>query len=93
MCVDEGLSMTDYPIEEVLANIEKQAALGFLCFVKYTCDGCGARNTSDEPNTFCTKGYVCQSCQHLTVPQGINFLLIGASEESKARICRAMKEM
>ena len=84
--------MGDYPIEEVLANIEKKAAQGFLCFVKYTCEGCGARNTSDEPNTFHAEGYICQGCGHLTVPTGINFLLVGGSKESIEHVRHLIKE-
>ena len=84
--------MSDYPIEEVLDNIEKKAAQGFLCFVKYTCKGCGARNTSTEPNVFHSEGYVCQTCCHLTIPTAINFLLVGGSQEAKDSICRFMRE-
>ena len=83
--------MADYPIDEVLANIEKQAAQGFLCFVKYTCEGCGNRNTATDPNVFHPEGYICQTCHHLTIPKGINFLLVGGSDEAKESMRRFME--
>lgn len=66
----------DYPVEEVLANMEKQAANGALCYVKYTCEGCGARQTSEEANTWHADGYECEACGHLTKPTKINFMLV-----------------
>lgn len=66
----------DYPVEEVLKNIERLAAEGALCYVKWTCQGCGARCTANEPNTFHKGGYRHEECGYLTIPNGINFLLV-----------------
>lgn len=66
----------DYPIAEVLANMERLIASGHECYVKFTCEKCGSRQTSDEPNVYHPTGYTCEECGHLTVPKGINFLAI-----------------
>lgn len=68
--------MADYPVEEVLANMERQIAKGATCYVKYTCVSCGSRQCSEEPNTWRPAGYECSECGHLTVPTGINFLVV-----------------
>lgn len=65
----------DYPVEEVLKNMEHWASKGALCFIKYTCVTCGSRQTSDEANTWRKDGYICSECGGLTVPKGINFML------------------
>ena len=71
--------MADYPVIEVLANMEAQAKKGHLCYVKYTCEGCGSRQTSAEANTWHSEGYICEECKTLTKPKGINFLLMATN--------------
>ena len=68
--------MSDYPIDEVLRNMERLARQGAECYVKFTCFGCGSRQTSDTPNVYSTGGYTCEECRVLTIPTGINFLLV-----------------
>lgn len=78
--------MSDYPVAEVLANMEAQANQGALCYVKYTCEGCQQRQTSDEANTWRQDGYICSECGHLTKPTMINFLLIHGDPEAIKKI-------
>lgn len=66
----------DHPIPEVLAQIEHLASEGHSCYVKFTCEACGSRQTSDEANTWHPAGYSCEECNHFTQPTGINFLLV-----------------
>ena len=84
--------MSDFPVDEVLANMAEQAKKGALCYVKWTCRGCGDRCTADEPNIYHVGGYVHDKCGTLTVPTGINFLLIHASSHAQDTIKRIMKE-
>lgn len=66
--------MSDHPVDEVLASMEKLIAAGHDCYVKYTCENCGSRQCSEEANTWRVDGYTCSECQHVTKPTGINFL-------------------
>lgn len=65
----------DYPVKEVLANIEEKAKEGWECFIKFTCSKCKSRQTASD-NTWHPAGYTCEECGHLTVPTGINFLAV-----------------
>lgn len=64
----------DYPVAEVMENMERLAEAGFFCYVKYNCS-CGSRQTSDEANTWRKDGYICSECGVLNKPDRINFLL------------------
>lgn len=66
----------DYPVADVLHNMATKIERGHTCYVKFTCEGCGSRQTDAEPNRFCQGGYTCEECGHLTKPKGINFLLV-----------------
>ena len=70
----------DHPIPEVLANIEAKIKEGWICFVKFTCEKCGSRQTSDTPNSYAALGYTCEECGHLTQPKGINFMAVKATK-------------
>ena len=72
--MDERL---DHPFYEVVANVERLAARGDLCFQKFTCAGCGNRLTMGVPNRIYTTGS-CDRCGHVTdiEAQGCNFLLL-----------------
>lgn len=67
----------DYPFDEVTKTAQDYIALGAQVFQKFTCAGCGARQTIDEPNRFYTSGK-CQECGHVTDirKQGCNYLLV-----------------
>jgi predicted RNA-binding Zn-ribbon protein involved in translation (DUF1610 family) len=70
---------TDYPVHEVLKNIERLAREGHQCYVKFTCESCGARQTAEDANTWHPAGYHCEECGHLTIPQMINFMFVSKS--------------
>lgn len=73
----------DLPVPEALAKIEKLIGQGALCWVKFTCDHCGSRQTSDTPNTWATAGYTCEECGKLTIPERIGFMLAFSNQASK----------
>ena len=68
----------DFAFAEVAEAAERLVGEGFLVFQKFTCGGCGARQTMDEPNRFFTSGR-CEECGHVTdiVAKGCNYLVIG----------------
>ncbi len=66
----------DYPVEEMLKEMEKWAAMGAECYVKFTCESCGSRQTASDANSWHPVGYTCEECGHLTVPKAINFMLV-----------------
>lgn len=66
----------NYPVAEVLANMEEQIAKGAECYIKYDCELCGLRQMSEEPNTWHPAGYICCECGHLTKPEEINFMVV-----------------
>lgn len=69
----------DGPLMAIVAEVEKHAAAGRLCFQKFTCAGCGQRLTIEEPNRFYTEG-TCDRCGALTniVERGCGYVLIQA---------------
>lgn len=84
--------MNNFPVAEVLANMERMARDGALCYVKYTCVGCGSRQTSDEANTWRQDGYVCSECNHLTKPTEINFMMVHTTPEVREKILASEAE-
>lgn len=68
--------MTDYPIEEVIKNMERLIASGHTCWVKFTCVHCGSRQTDAIPNRYCLGGYTCEECGKVTHPTAINFMAV-----------------
>jgi hypothetical protein len=80
---------TDYPVDEVCAEMDRLIKQGCIVFVKYTCDKCGERVTSNVPNSFAREGYIHEEkgdgtpCGHLTVPIGINQLTISSTDPKK----------
>jgi hypothetical protein len=66
----------DYPFADVVVKAEAIADAGHECFQKFTCAGCGARLTIDEPNAFHETG-TCDKCDVVTDirKQGCNFLV------------------
>lgn len=70
----------DHPFDEVIAEVERQIAMGRICYQKFTCAGCGARLTIEEPNKFHTLG-TCDKCPAVTdiKKQGCNYMLVATS--------------
>jgi hypothetical protein len=67
----------DYPLMEIAEAAEIVASQGGIAYQKFTCGGCGARLTIDEPNKFYTRGE-CDQCHFTTNLEetGCNFLAV-----------------
>lgn len=79
------LATHDYPFLEVVEAAGAHMARGHSVHQKFTCAGCGARQTMAQPNQFYTKGK-CEECGRETdlVSHGCNYVLV-ASRMSLAR--------
>jgi hypothetical protein len=72
---------SDHPFSEVAADVERLTADGkTVCFEKWTCQHCGARQTMTEPNKWFTTGQ-CEECGLVTdiTVNGTNFILVRSS--------------
>jgi len=58
----------DLPQEEITDMMNDVIGKGFTCYIKWTCENCGERATSNTPNTFFTEGYIHEDCGHTTYP-------------------------
>lgn len=67
----------DLSVGELIPRMEKLINQGFQVFVKFNCQYCGSRQTSDTPNTFFTEGYYCEECGRLSKPETFGFAIIG----------------
>ena len=67
----------DHPLMEVARAAEQEVLAGHTVHQKFTCGGCGVRQTIEEPNRFYTQGR-CEECGHVTDLQiaGCNYLVI-----------------
>jgi hypothetical protein len=67
----------DFPIAELIPVTDKLIGAGCTVFFKWTCGGCGARQTFDTPNVLYTRGK-CEECDHVTDlrESGCNYLLV-----------------
>lgn len=67
----------NHPFFEVAAEAKKHIDAGNTVWQKFTCTGCGSRQTMEEPNKFFTTGQ-CEECGHVTdiVATGCNYLLL-----------------
>lgn len=73
--------MADHPFNEVVKTAEGLIKKGVNTFQKFTCDGCGVRQTIDVPNVFYTSGK-CEECGHVTDirAKGCNYLATAGPE-------------
>jgi hypothetical protein len=55
----------DDPFDIAVAKANEAIRAGFTIYQKFTCAGCGARLTIDEPNTFHAVG-TCDRCPAIT---------------------------
>ena len=75
------------PFGEVVRLADEQIAKGATVYQKFTCAGCGTRQTMEKANVFYTEGR-CEECGTITDLQetGCGFLLMlskgGASREA-----------
>lgn len=67
----------DHPFYTVVEEAGRHVANGATVYQKWTCAGCGARLTLEEPNKFHLTG-TCDMCPTVTniEAQGCNYLLI-----------------
>ena len=65
----------DYPFDAVAEQINDAIQHGAVCFQKFTCSHCNARQTMDVPNTLYTRGK-CEECSKITQIKNCNFLAI-----------------
>jgi hypothetical protein len=72
----------DYPFPEIAKSCREMLDRGLTFHQKFTCDGCGARQTIETPDTLFTKG-ICEECGHVTdiEKRGCNYLLSGPVDE------------
>lgn len=68
----------DFPYREIAKAMPQRIADGFDFYMKWTCEGCGQRLTSSEPNVMFEEG--CCDCGHVTniKKRGCNYLLTKA---------------
>jgi hypothetical protein len=67
----------DFPFFDVAAKAQEMMNAGHTIHQKFTCTGCGSRQTIGEANKFFTKGQ-CEECGAVTniVVTGCNYVLI-----------------
>jgi hypothetical protein len=65
----------DLPWDALLAQAQDTINSGATVYQKFTCAGCGARQTIESPNTFHRAGQ-CEECAHITdlVQKGGGFM-------------------
>jgi hypothetical protein len=72
----------DFPFWEVAQQAQDMMRQGHTIHQKFTCSGCGTRQTMGEPNKFFTKGQ-CEECRKETniVASGCNFVMIANAHQ------------
>lgn len=66
----------DLPTEEIIKKAEEFIKTGGTIFIKFTCNFCGSRQTSANPNSFNTAGYYCGECGELCRPKKYGLMII-----------------
>ena len=74
LCREGIYQHKDLPVKKAMKIIDGLAGDGGLCFVKFTCHHCLARQGLGEPNTFFTEGISCEECGRLTIPDKIGWM-------------------
>jgi len=75
--VPEQETFKDYPIADLHPTMMAAIAKGGQCYMKFTCDYCGSRQTIDTPNLLFTQGK-CEECNSVTdlARKGGNLLIV-----------------
>ena len=55
----------DHPLDELIPTMLDAMLRGGRAYLKFTCTGCGARQTIQEPNTLYAMGQ-CEECGEIT---------------------------
>ena len=66
----------DLPTEEIIEMMKDMIDKGFQCFIKWTCENCGERVTSNTPNVFFTQGYLHEDCSHVSFPEKFGLMVM-----------------
>jgi ribosomal protein S27E len=77
----------DYPLDEIVEKANTALKTGALVFFKWTCKGCGVRQTFERANTLYTEGQ-CEECGTITSlkERGCNFMLAWSRDNELAKV-------
>jgi len=67
----------DKPWQELKEDMDHLIQNGTDCYVKFTCNKCGSRQTSDAKNTI-NLSYSCEECGGITQTDKIGFMTVSA---------------
>jgi len=70
---------------EIVELMDRLIGEGWDCFIKWTCEKCSERCSSNKPNTFNEGGYLHEECGHLSHPKGYGLMTtrsLGRAKES-----------
>ena len=67
----------DLPTNEILKMMKDMIEKGFSCYIKWVCEKCGERVTSNTPNAFFTEGYFHEDCGHTSFPDEFGLMVMG----------------
>ena len=81
------MSDKDWTLEEWNRQASRLIGLGGQVWAKFTCDGCGSRQTDEKPNQVCTGGYSCEACGHMSFPTkfGMRLVLVVGGHHASTR--------
>jgi hypothetical protein len=75
--MDSKPTYNNYPFWEIAKAVDEWAQKGAVCFQKFTCYKCGARQTIEAPNVLYRHGK-CEECGEITNIEltGCNYMLM-----------------
>ena len=71
----------DISPEQLIKDMDRLSGQGFMCFVKFTCDHCGSRQTCPSPNVLFSEGYNCEECKKVTYPKKFGMMVMGGDTD------------
>jgi len=80
---EKKIKSGDVSKEEVLESMKMWKALGFICFIKWTCEKCGERIACETPNTFFEQGYIHRDCGYTSFPKGYGLVVMKGFKNKK----------
>lgn len=83
----------DLPTEEIIKKAEEFIKTGGTIFIKFTCNFCGSRQTSANPNSFNTAGYYCGECGELCRPKKYGLMIIFVEGPNKEPTLNVLKNI
>lgn len=67
----------DLTFDEMVRFADSKIRQGFKIWIKFTCQNCHARQTSDTPNVINRGGYTCEECGQLSHPKAYGCQALG----------------